>query len=121
MLTKKIAKAYAVLAIMLDNLNEEEKDIGSRFTIQPYMNGREQGFAVMNYDAPGYPKVAFAECRGSDQIVVYTGFNVDFSSGGNVASEETYKKAKYFDSEQYVAAAHEALNHLQVEHCLGSP
>lgn len=111
MLTKKNAKAWAVLAIVYDHLSGEEAD----FTFEPYLNGRESGFSITNFAAKEMPKVSFSENRNSDQIVVYTGKSSDFSMQGNTPGEQAYKNANYFGAFDYVRAAHTVLEHLGVE------
>lgn len=114
MLTSKNAKAWAVLAIVYDQLSGEgEKDIA----IEPYLNGRESGFSITRYRGSA-PKVAFSENRNSDQIVVYTGQSSNFSMQGNVPSDHIYKEAQYFEPNDYVGAARTVLEYLDIEHYL---
>jgi hypothetical protein len=93
-----------VLAILIDNTDDEVLDI------EPYMNGRESGFAVWNSDANR--KIAFAEDRHNDTIALYVGTASDFSPQGNVPSEKAYKAARHFKHDEYLEAAMEAAKHL---------
>ena len=123
MLTRKNAKAWAVLAIVYDGLNEETI---KNLSIESYQNGRESGYAITNWSPPANgddvtpslsatPKVAFSENRNSDNIVVYTGPSYRFSMQGNTPDDATYKGAKYFDPTDYVGAARAVLEHLGIE------
>lgn len=71
-----------------------------------YENGREHGLAVRWLGEGGRScLVCFAECRNSDQIVVYAGSTLQFDSGGNIPNEDVYGAAKYFDCGQFTRAA----------------
>ena len=106
MLTKKNAKAYAVLAIAIDRMNDEWKNL----FIEPYLNGREDGFAISTFAGN---KVAFSENRNSDSIVVYCGKTYDFGMQGNMPYGEIYKNARYFAYNEYYEAAEWIINFLQ--------
>ena len=95
MLTRKNAKAWAVLAIIFDNTDDE---MLARLNVEPYLNGRESGFAVWNTVANR--KVAFAEDRNNDDIVLYVRTAADFSPQGNVPSEKAFKAAWHFKHDQ---------------------
>ncbi len=82
--------------------------------LYPYLNGRERGYALQaDHDIPTF---LFAECRGSDSIVVYEDpkWNV-FGSG--IPSEESYKNSKCFpwkheeQAAQYIAKRLKKLIH----------
>ncbi|RDJ35726.1 MAG: hypothetical protein DWQ19_12985 [Crenarchaeota archaeon] len=81
MLTYKNAQAYAVLA----GLYASQADNFEMLIVEPYCNGREQGFALELNNK----KVAFSEGRNSDYIVIYCGKSTDFSDG-NIPSEKVY-------------------------------
>ena len=61
--------------------------------IEPYENGREKGFAI---DVCDTIKVAFAEHRCSDDIVVYVGEAREFERGTNIPSEEVFDSRHHF-------------------------
>lgn len=105
MLTKSNARAYAILALLIGELQEEELE---KLIVQPYINGRENGFYVRFLyveDPPrDSPAVVFARDRRSDQTVIYVGKSIDFSMQGNIPSEEVYKKKKLYSSLRPVEA-----------------
>lgn len=82
--------------LMADQITEA---INAR--IECYANGREHGYAITYTDKikPIVQGIIFAQDRGSDQIVVYSG---DFSFG--VLNEYMYKNKKLFmpDTEELV-------------------
>lgn len=101
MLTRKNAKASAVLAILCDMY---EESAWNKLNVEPYLNGRESGFAVHDFYQAS-KKVAFSENRNSDNIVVYYGTSSDFSMQGNTPSEKSYRNAKFFSYDEYHKAA----------------
>lgn len=109
MLFVRNAKAYAVLSIIYDLIGDEI----SKFTVEPYLNGREEGFAIS--DKTYHKKVAFSENRNSDSIVVYFGEPFNFSLQGNVPDEKIYKKSQMFDYNQYLKAAEFIQNYFSDE------
>jgi hypothetical protein len=70
--------------------------------VETYSNCREQGFAIKAHDSA---KVAWSECRNSDQIVVYFGKAKDFEFNTNIPSEKSYKNARYFNPDKIEQAA----------------
>lgn len=76
MITSKNAQATAVLAGLIWSLNDEQRDA---LVIEPYLNGREDGFAIANRRL----KAVFSESRNSDSIVIYLGYSTEFSMQGN--------------------------------------
>lgn len=68
MLTKKNSQATAILATICHKM--EQNQFNSLMK-EAYVNGREQGFSLVNQLMNGQPQVVFAEARTSDQIVVY--------------------------------------------------
>lgn len=110
LLNKKNAQGVAVLAAVHYGLNEQQIP---QLICEPYCNGREQGFTLLNWKTS--KKVAFSEARGSDSIVVYFGKDTDFSMQGNSPSEETYKiNRSLFDCLKVEEAADFVINHLFV-------
>lgn len=107
MLTRKNAKAYAVLCIIFDMTSEE---LWRECIVEPYLNGRENGFAVSFRDE----KVVFSENRNSDNIVVYTGKSYEFSMQGNGLTEEIYRNSKFFNYDRYLEAAEFCLKFLSL-------
>ena len=104
MLTKKNCKAYAVLAILMDIMDDP-------FDVRGYVNGREEGFFVESgYSGNGWG-VAFSESRNSDAIVVYTGHKWDFDTSGHIPNEEMYQNRKFF-CQNYSEAAEFVKNFL---------
>lgn len=77
-------------------------------TVKHYANGREQGFHLVVYtwkgNDPVSRAVSFAEARGSDQLVVYTGRVVEFGIG-SAPNEARYRDAKYFSHDDAYGAA----------------
>lgn len=61
--------------------------------IEVYENGREHGFAI---DLCDELKIAFAEHRSSDDIVVYVGEAREFERNTNIPSEEVFDSRKHF-------------------------
>lgn len=104
MLTRSNAKGYAILAIIAEELSDEEWGL---LHVEPYLNGRESGFAVQFYARKGKPdvKLVFSEARGTDSIVIYKGKSYEFSMQGNGLTEEIYRNAFYCGPDEYVKAA----------------
>lgn len=74
--------------------------------LEPYLNGRECGFAIRITNNIGSDKkIVFSETRRSDKIVVYVGRSTDFSMEGNSPSDEVYKNARYFPCLEFAKAA----------------
>lgn len=88
-----------VLALIEVSMNRDKT-----LRLEPYLNGREKGWALFG-DVGDDRKVAFAESRNSDQLVVYTGNTLDFSMQGNTPSEEAYGRRTFFGCDQHAQAA----------------
>jgi hypothetical protein len=111
LLNKKNAQGVAVLAAVMYGVNEGEQ--AAQLITEPYCNGREQGFALVNWKTS--KKVAFSEARNSDSIVVYFGKDTDFSMQGNSPSENTYTiNRTLFDCLKVEEAANFIIDHLFV-------
>lgn len=110
MLQPKNAKAYAVFAIFVDLLTSTTKTLRD-FVVEPYLNGREQGFAI--WSIATNRKVAFSENRNSDHIVLYKGTGSSFSMGGNVPDDTTYLGSRCYSSDEYKEVAGAALDYLE--------
>jgi hypothetical protein len=111
MLTQKNAKAYAVLAIVMDKMGDDFVEV----VVEPYLNGRESGFAVYRLSSFGsgkWNKAVFSEERNTDNIVVYTGDLQDFSIQGNTPTEDAWHKSTAFIAYDYVKAADFIIAHL---------
>jgi len=67
-----------------------------KFTLQKYLNGREDGYSLHTNDR----KVCWSEFRNTDQTVVYYGSINEFTNGPgwvNLPNEEVYQKKIFFD------------------------
>lgn len=93
MLTQSNARGYAILALLFDTLNDDEL---AAMYVEPYLNGRESGFAV---GFRGYfraerkladVKLVFSNERRSDQAVVYKSDSCGFSMQGNGLTDKIY-------------------------------
>ena len=100
MLTKQNSVGFAVLALVFSKLEEDEI---RNLLVEPYLNGRESGFAIQ------FPerncKLAFSEDRNSDSIIVYNGLNHEFSMQGNVPSDSVWKNSKHYAGDAIYLAA----------------
>ena len=106
MLTKSNAIGYAVLSLVIAELDElEVRD----FVVEPYLNGRESGFAVIlsgrsrshRHDR----KLVFSELRGSDAIIVYEAASHEFSMQGNGLTDKIYAAGTSFERSQICRCA----------------
>ncbi len=111
MLTKGNAVGFAVLALVIETLNDEEvRDLN----VEPYLNGRENGFAVQFYGGyrgrKGYAdrKLVFSEMRGSDAIVIYEAKSYEFNTNGNGLTDDIYynHRTTFSYNEHLQAARH---------------
>lgn len=83
-------------------LAKSSKD-DSQVQIEMYVNCREQGFALASCDER---KVAFSECRNSDDIVVYYGKRSDFTFNTNIPTDVIYENyQKRFHAHEFSKAA----------------
>ena len=78
--------------------------------VESYDNGREHGFALSSWEGC---KLAFAENRNSDHIVVYTGKSGDFDHNSNIPSEKSFDERTYFDYNETDKAARFIFNTLK--------
>lgn len=74
--------------------------------LESYQNGREQGLAINSFipdvqEGTGHRYASFSENRNSNDIVVYTSKINPMQS----ITEEMYKSAKYFSSNEIQKAA----------------
>ena len=91
-------------------LAKRSKD-DSMVYVEPYVNCREQGFALATCDAR---KVAFSECRNTDQIVVYYGQRRDFAFNTNIPCDEVYEHwQKRFSHNEHAKAARFIMKYLE--------
>jgi hypothetical protein len=91
-------------------LAKSSKD-DSQVQIEMYVNCREQGYALASCDDR---KVAFSECRNSDQIVVYYGKRKDFTFNTNIPSDEVYENwQKRFNYNEAAKAARFIVKYLE--------
>lgn len=110
MLKDNMEKANKIREI----LNKISK--GFVFYVEPYTNGREQGWSVnyfiKNTMTQPIKQVSFSQNRNDNNIVVYFGLSENFMPDTNISDEATYKNAKYFKSDEYEKAALFIFNHL---------
>lgn len=88
-------------------------------TIEAFSNGREQGFFVQNFTIDR--GVAFAECRSSNQLVVYYNDLKAFDPCTHHPTqrghwEDNWKQAKYFGHHEEREAADFIASWLRGEH-----
>jgi hypothetical protein len=99
------ATADAVLAYVEMLMSEENV-----YYLLPYQNGREHGYCLT---ARGNDQqVAFAQNRGSDDIVVYYGKVLDFDSGGYVPLDRAWDSRLYFKWDAAAKVAQGIIAHL---------
>lgn len=97
----------AVADRVLSFVEMELGDTDSIF-LERFVNCREQGWAIVHYTKNR--KVAFSECRNSDETVVYWGTAGDFAFNTNIPNEEVYATKKFFswgkdlEAAQFIAA-----------------
>ena len=106
--TRNDTAARKVLA-EVRKLAKRSKD-DSVILIEAYVNCREQGFALASCDAR---KVAFSECRNTDEIVVYAGERRDFTFNTNIPSDEVYENQKRFRYNEFAKAARFIVKYLE--------
>jgi hypothetical protein len=93
--TNSLAVANALLSVVNSNLDEEID--WSRFWVESYANGREQGYCICGSRNGETIGIAFAEHRNSDNIVVYVGEGYSaFSMQGNTPSQKVWEDSKFF-------------------------
>jgi hypothetical protein len=88
-LADSVLKEFKKLARISESTREMD--------IYSYTNGREQGYTLNESFGNNQRKVAFAEYRKSDDIVVYFGQRTDFERNTNIPSEAVYESMKLFD------------------------
>ena len=86
------------------------KDDDTYVMVEVYANCREQGFALSSC---GARKVAFAQYRRSDDIVVYFGKQEDFAFNTNIPTSEVYEEAQFYSPRQIKAAARAIVRYLK--------
>lgn len=118
MLTKANAIGYAILSLVVSHLNDEEV---REINIEPYLNGRESGFAVHFWGGFQYKKnlydrkFVFCRERRSDEISVYESNTAGFNMTGNGLTEDIYRNQKGFDHDQILAAVDYIVDRLKEE------
>ena len=103
----KIGRALKIIKLIEKRLGEHTQS--RLFYLETYHNGREQGFAL-KCCSDKFKSYAFSEHRRSDHIIVYESYKM--YQDGNVPTDEEYKNAKTFETEQ--AAANYILNDLGI-------
>lgn len=86
-------------------------DEDANYYLEPYQNGREHGWTI----AKKTLKVAFAEYRSSDQIVLYIGERTDFNMSGNVPSDKVYENKVFLPYDDTMKAAQRIIAYLEGE------
>lgn len=86
------------------------KDDDTYVVIEVYVNCREQGFALSSC---ADRKVAFAEFRRSDDVVVYFGSCGDFAFNTNIPTDEVYEEAQFYSPRQIKSAARAIVRYLR--------
>lgn len=91
-----LKRAERILGLVkLDELTKAERE---EVCVRAYENCREQGYSVSVSGLKTKLMMSFAECRGSDSIVVYVGTPEDFGTGG-IPNELVYRdSANYFSA-----------------------
>jgi hypothetical protein len=93
-----IGRAYLVASYLNDELDQERDWVW----LQAYANGREQGFCLIGRRQ----SFSFSEARGSDDMVVYIHDPPwDLQVAGNIPTDETYEKRRFFFGNELEAAA----------------
>jgi hypothetical protein len=85
---EKMDVAFKVLNEVNRTIN---KKVSKNLWLEVYSNCREQGYCIKHKNGLS---ISFSENRNSDDIVVYVGTKFDMQ--GNVPTEESYRKARYF-------------------------
>ena len=96
-----IIRTFYVADAVLDSVAEFLLLEAPDLYLEPYQNGREHGWAL----SAGENKVAFAQDRHSDRIVVYAGRLALFDPVGNVPDGKAYDQRRHFPGDQPDAAA----------------
>lgn len=105
-------KAEKVLKILKKRIGSKEDGL----CYQPFQNGREHGFSILNFNANAKKQVSFSENRNSDEIVVYYGTAYETFDINNLPmTDEDWKRKKYFEPEEYEEAAEFILEKLMSE------
>jgi hypothetical protein len=113
MLNQFTALAYAVLSYVMFHYDEEaEWENYGKLFVEPYKNGREQGFSIYLAFTSRY-RATFAQYRASDEIIVYTGARDHFDRAGNTPSDAAAGDAAMFSCANAEQAALYALNYLK--------
>lgn len=98
-----LKRSQAVLfGVNLEGLSLREREMA---TVKAYANCREQGYTAIIYGIRDTEslQVSWAECRGSDQMVVYAGRPSTFDMQCAVPDRDSYEHAKYFNTEKQAA------------------
>lgn len=100
-----LVHATKVLALVKEALKGLK---GRNPTLEVWANGREQGYALRQYQIDVSRMVVFAESRGSEQIVVISGSVFQFDHSSNQPSDELWasKSARRHFSSDLEAAKH---------------
>jgi hypothetical protein len=102
-LEKTTRVADRVLA-QIERILEKKSNAGGLW-VETYKNGRENGYALIYSFGIVFRKIAFAENRNSDDIVLYKGAISDFSNAGNIPSAAIYGKRELIGGSKINKAA----------------
>lgn len=91
-----LKRAERILGMVkLGGLSKAERE---EVCVRAYANCREQGYAVTVNGLKTKLMLVFAECRGSDSIVVFVGEPNDFETAGNIPNENVYRNCAHYFS-----------------------
>jgi len=104
----KIPLHYSLdVAMKVVNKINLPKEIAKNCDIQSWSNGREQGVCIHstngNYET--WSKIAIAQQRNSDSIMVISGRDVNFNIQTNMPDDEAWEKRKHFEYNEVKKAA----------------
>ena len=86
----ELSKLTMIKAIELVNqIGLQTFSNDDQFILEPYINGREQGFAIKKYlTGLSFKVIAFAENRNCDsEMSIFVGYETDFEKITNVPKE----------------------------------
>jgi hypothetical protein len=95
----KLSSSFERSLSIFRKLQNEKIDNSKRWESSLWINGREEGISLTNYEDGN--KIIFTEARNSDAIVIYYGKQDDFEGYFEMITEETYKRGIYlYDDEE---------------------
>lgn len=98
----KLTESFQIANQVLRKIDVATKD---QYVVG-YENGREHGFSTEVWTDKGSITICWAQCRNSDQIIVYVSrIGESFERNTNIPTDRAYRAAKYFSYDQVEAAA----------------